>query len=59
MNGKWPTRTDRAKEIENEAGGLALRARAAGLDVVAYILELAVAEARKEQEQQSDTKESS
>jgi hypothetical protein len=46
----WRTRSERAKEIADEAMTPARRARSRGFDVVAYILELAAAEARKEME---------
>jgi hypothetical protein len=52
MSSKWPTRSERAEEIAVEAAQLAVRARSAGLDVVAHILELAVTEARKDSEEQ-------
>jgi hypothetical protein len=50
MTSKWPTRSERAKKIADEAMTLAERARSAGLDVAAHILELAATEARKETE---------
>jgi hypothetical protein len=52
MSSKWPTRSERAEKIAVEAAQLAERARSAGLDVVAHILELAVTEARKDSEEQ-------
>jgi hypothetical protein len=55
MGEKWRTRAERAKEIADRTAALALQARSAGLDVVAYMLELAAAEAKKELEQPPDT----
>ena len=48
MTERWRNRSDQAKEVVNEALALANRARSVGLDVAAYILELAATEARKE-----------
>jgi hypothetical protein len=48
VSDKWPTRSERAKEIADAAITLAEQARLAGLDVTAYILELAATEARKQ-----------
>ena len=53
MTERWRSRSDQAKEIVDEALALANRARSAGLDVVAYILELAATEARKESDDTS------
>jgi hypothetical protein len=47
MAARWPSRSERAKEIADEAMALAHRARSAGFEVPAYILELAATEARK------------
>jgi hypothetical protein len=55
MGEKWRTRAERAKEIADRTTALALQARSAGLDVVAYMLELAAAEAMKELKQPPDT----
>ena len=55
MGEKWRTRAEQAKDIADRAAALALQARSAGLDVVAYMLGLAAAEALKELEPSPDT----
>jgi hypothetical protein len=48
MRKEWPSPSQQARSVSEEAVSLARRARIAGLLVTAYMLELAGAEARKE-----------
>jgi hypothetical protein len=53
MSNGWPNRDKQMRSVAEDADALARRARSVGLTTTAYILDLAVAEARKERAQVS------